>query len=147
MRFAMILAVLAGLAVATQTSFTSSAQRVMGPVMVVAISGLTTGFAALAVMLFIQRPEFTARAVWYSLASGVLGAFIVGAIAYAAGQGGVARALSLVIASQLIFGLVFDAFGIFGAGAELSWPKVLGVILILVGGILVILDPRDFLSS
>lgn len=138
MRYALILAVLAGLAVATQTSFTSAAQRALGPVIVVAISGLTTGFTALAVALFIQRPEFTARAVWYSLASGVLGAFIVGSIAFAAGQGGVARALSLVIASQLLFSLVLDAFGIFGAGAELSLPKVLGVVLILVGGILVV---------
>lgn len=94
MRYAVILAVLAGLAVATQTSFTSAAQRVMGPVMVVAISGLTTGFTALVVALFVQRPEFTTRAVWYTLGSGVLGAFIVGSIAYAAGQGGVARALS-----------------------------------------------------
>ncbi len=143
----MILAVLAGLAVAAQTSLTSASQRVMGPVMMVAISGFATGFTALAVALFLPRPEFTARAIWYTLVSGVLGAFIVGSIAYAAGQGGVARALSLVIASQLIFGLVFDAFGIFGAWAELSWPKVLGVILILVGGTLVILDPRDFLSS
>jgi uncharacterized membrane protein YdcZ (DUF606 family) len=112
--------------------------------MMVAISGFVTGFTALAVALFLPRPEFTARAVWYTLVSGVLGAFIVGSIAYAAGQGGVARALSLVIASQLIFGLVFDAFGLFGTGAELSWPKVLGVTLILVGGVLVILDPRDF---
>ena len=144
MRYAMILAVLAGLAVAAQTSLTSASQRVMGPVMMVAISGFVTGFSALAVALFLPRPEFTARAVWYTLVSGVLGAFIVGSIAYAAGQGGVARALSLVIASQLIFGLVFDAFGLFGTGAELSWPKVLGVTLILVGGVLVILDPRDF---
>src|SRR4028119_179972 len=106
----MILAVLAGLAVAAQTSLTSASQRVMGPVMMVAISGFVTGFTALAVALFLPRPEFTARAVWYTLVSGVLGAFIVGSIAYAAGQGGVARALSLVIASQLIFGLVFDAF-------------------------------------
>ena len=146
MRYAVILAVLAGLAVAAQTSFTSAAQRAIGPVMVVAISGLTTGLTALAVAIFMQRPEFTARAVWYSLASGVLGALIVGSIAYAAGQGGVARALSLVIASQLIFGLVFDAFGIFGAGTELTWPKVLGVVLILVCGVLVILDPRDYLN-
>ena len=48
----------------------------------------------------------------------------------------VARALSLVIASQLIAGLVFDAFGFFGA--EISALKLLGVALILVGGFLVV---------
>lgn len=135
---AIILAVLAGLAVATQTSFTSAAQRMIGPVMVVAISGLTTGVTALVITLFMSKPEFTSRAVGYSLASGVLGAFIVGSIAFSAGQGGIARALSLVIASQLLFGIVFDTLGIFGAGAELNLPKVLGVLLILAGGILVV---------
>ena len=138
MQYALILAVLAGLAVATQTSFTSAAQGVIGPVMVVAISGLTTGVVALVVALFLGRPEFTSRAVEYSLASGVLGAFIVGSIAYAANQGGVARALSLVVASQLLFGLLFDALGLLGAGADLNIYKVLGVLLILAGGVLVV---------
>jgi transporter family-2 protein len=138
LRLAIIVAVLAGLAVATQTSLTSGAQRMIGPVMVVAISGLTTGVTGLAVALFMTKPELTSRAVGYSLASGVLGAFIVGAIAFSAGQGGVARALSLVVAAQLLFGLLFDALGLFGAGSELSLPKVLGVVLILVGGVLVV---------
>jgi uncharacterized membrane protein YdcZ (DUF606 family) len=31
-----------------------------------------------------------------------------------------------------------DALGIFGAGAEFSWPKLLGVLLVLTGGILVV---------
>lgn len=139
MRLAVVLAALAGLAVAAQTSFTAAAQRVIGPVMVVAISGIVTGMVALVVALFMRKPEFTSQAVWYSLASGVLGAFIVGAIAFSAGQGGVARALSLVIASQLLFGLVLDALGLFGAGAQgVSLARAIGVVLILVGGILVV---------
>ncbi|MDQ3912977.1 MAG: DMT family transporter [Actinomycetota bacterium] len=115
MRLAVVLAVLAGLAVATQTSFISAAQRMIGPVMVVAVSGFTTGLVAFTISLLTNRAELTSRAFGYSLASGVLGAFIVGAIAFAAGQGGVARALSLVVASQLLFGLLFDALGLLGA--------------------------------
>ena len=72
------------------------------------------------------------------LASGVLGAVIVGSIAVAAGQAGVARALSLVIAAQLIAGLVLDALGVFGAGADFSVLKALGVVLIIAGGVLVV---------
>ena len=138
MRYAVVIAVLVGLAVATQTSFNAAAQRVLGPAMFIAISGLATGVVGLAITLFTVRPELTSRAVGYSLASGLLGAFILGGIAFVAGQGGVARALSLVIASQLLFGLLLDALGIFGTGAELSLPKVLGVGLILTGGILVV---------
>jgi bacterial/archaeal transporter family-2 protein len=63
---------------------------------------------------------------------------IVGSIAVAAGQAGVARALSLVIAAQLITGLVLDAVGVFGAGADFSIPRALGVALIIAGGALVV---------
>ena len=138
MRSTLILAVLAGVCVAVQTSLTGAAQRTLGPAVLVAISGLTTGGCALLVSLFVARPEFTGRAVGYAVASGVLGAVIVGSIAVAAGQGGVARALSLVIAAQLIAGLLLDAIGVFGAGADFSIPKALGVALIVVGGALVV---------
>ena len=138
MRSAIFLAVLAGACVAVQTSLTGAAQRTLGPTMLVAISGLTTGVTALAVSLFVARPEFTGRAVAYSVVSGFLGAVIVGSIAFAAGQGGVARALSLVIATQLIVGLLLDAVGFLGAGSAISLPKVAGVLLILAGGVLVV---------
>ena len=138
MRSTLILAALAGVCVAVQTSLTGAAQRSLGPAALVAISGLTTGLCALVVSFFVARPEFTGRAVVYALASGVLGAVIVGSIAVAAGQAGVARALSLVIAAQLITGLVLDALGVFGAGADFSIPKALGVALIIAGGALVV---------
>ena len=138
MKSTLILAALAGVCVAVQTSLTGAAQRSLGPAVLVAISGLTTGFCALLVSFFVARPEFTGRAVAYAIASGVLGAVIVGSIAVAAGQAGVARALSLVIAAQLIAGLVLDSFGIFGAGADFSIPRVLGVALIVAGGALVV---------
>ena len=138
MRSTLILAVLAGVCVAVQTSLTGAAQRTLGPAVLVAISGLTTGGCALLVAIFVAKPEFTGRAVGYAVASGVLGAVIVGSIAVAAGQGGVARALSLVIAAQLITGLLRDALGVFGAGADFSLLKALGVVLIVAGGALVV---------
>ena len=138
MRSTLILAVLAGMCVAVQTSLTGAAQRTLGPAALVAISGLTTGFCALLVSFFVTKPEFTGRAVTYAVVSGVLEAVIVGSVAVAAGQAGVARALSLVIGTQLITGLVLDALGIFGAGADFSIPKALGVVLIVVGGALVV---------
>lgn len=138
MRYAVVIAVLVGLSVATQTSFNAAAQRALGPAAFITISGLATGAVGLVITLFTARPELTSRALMHSLASGLLGAFILGGIAFVAGQGGVARALSLVIASQLLFGLLLDALGFFGAGAEISLPKVLGVGLVLAGGILVV---------
>jgi transporter family-2 protein len=138
MRSTLLLAILAGLCVAIQASLTGAAQRTLGPLSLVAISGLTTGLVALPISLVVGRPEFGGRAVAFAVASGLLGAVIVGSISVAVGQAGVARALSLVIATQLIVGLLLDAMGVFGAGADFSIPKALGVVLIIVGGALVV---------
>jgi transporter family-2 protein len=138
MKSTLLLAVFAGACVAVQTSLTGAAQRTLGPLVLVAISGLTTSMFALSISFVVAKPEFTGRAVVYAAASGVLGAVILGSIAVAAGQAGVARALSLVIATQLLVGLVLDAFGVFGAGADFSVLKALGVLLIIAGGALVV---------
>lgn len=133
------LAVLVGVAVAFQATLTSISQRSIGPTALVAISGLSTAVVAAGVYPFLARPEFTTRAVGFAVASGVLGAFILGGIAYSAGQTGVARTLSLVIASQLMVSLILDGIGVFGAdGQSFSLLTVLGVVFILVGGILVV---------
>jgi bacterial/archaeal transporter family-2 protein len=138
MRSTIILAVLAGVCVAVQTNLTGAAQRILGPPVMVAFSGLTTGTLALAVSLVLAKPEFTGRAVGYAVASGILGAVIVGSIAVAAAEGGVARALSLVIATQLLASLLLEALGVFGADASFSVLKALGVTLIVAGGVLVV---------
>lgn len=138
MKAVVLLAVLAGLCVAVQTNLTAVAQRSLGAPALVAISGFCTSLTALAVALTVAKPEFTGRAVGYAVASGILGAVIVGAIAIAASQGGVARALSLVIASQLIFGLVLDALGVFGGAPDVGVLKIVGVALIIAGGVLVV---------
>ena len=57
----------------------------------------------------------------------------------AANRGGLAQTISLVIASQLVFGLAIDRLGVFGPAAqEIGVFKVLGIALILAGGILVV---------
>ncbi|AHY46522.1 hypothetical protein RradSPS_1239 [Rubrobacter radiotolerans] len=136
-----LLAAVAGLSIAVQATVNAAGARTLGIPVLVSISGFATGFTGLAFALFyIQstRPEFTGRAVAYGVASGVLGVVILACVTFAVGQGGVARALSLVIAAQLIAGLVLEALGVFGAGAAISPMKVLGVALILLGGILVV---------
>ncbi len=136
---ALILAVTAGLAIALQVVVNSVGLRDLGLGALICISGATTALAGLALALFAARPEATGRALLCALASGMLGAFIVGSIVLAANRGGLAQTLSLVIASQLVFGLVIDRLGIFGPVAQdVGLLRVAGVLLILVGGILVV---------
>ena len=60
MRSTLILAVLAGVCVAVQTSLTGAAQRTLGPLVLVAISGLTTGVFALLISLVVAKPGLRA---------------------------------------------------------------------------------------
>jgi bacterial/archaeal transporter family-2 protein len=136
---AVVLAVSAGVAIALQVVANAVGLRDLGLGALIGISGATTALAGLAWALFAARPEATGRALLCALASGLLGAFILASIVLAANRGGLAQTLSLVIASQLIFGLTIDRLGVFGPVAQgVGLLKVLGVLLILAGGILVV---------
>jgi bacterial/archaeal transporter family-2 protein len=133
-----MLAAMAGLAIAAQVVVNTLGIRSLGVGGLIGVSGLATAAAGFAMALF-ARPEFTGKAMLYALASGALGAFILGAIVLAAGRAGLAQTLSLVIASQLLAGLLIDRTGLFGpAAADFGLLKVLGVALILAGGVLVV---------
>jgi len=136
---AVFLAVSAGVAIAFQVVVNSIGLRDLGLGGLIGISGATTALAGFAWALFAARPEATGRALVCAAASGVLGAFILGSIVVAANRGGLAQTLSLVIASQLVFGLAIDRLGVFGPVAQgIGALKVLGVALILTGGVLVV---------
>ena len=139
MNSGVVLAVFAGLAIATQVVVNSIGLRDLGMGGLLGVSGFATGLVGLALALSAARPEATGKALLCAVVSGVLGAFILGSIVLAANQGGIARTLSLVIASQLIAGLVIDRSGIFGEVAQgLGLAKIAGIALILAGGILLV---------
>src|SRR5215207_3558109 len=134
---AVVLAVSAGVAIAFQVVVNSVGLRDLGLGALIGISGATTALAGLAWALFALKPEATGRALLCAAASGLLGAFILGSIVLAANRGGLAQTLSLVIASQLVFGPVIDRLGVFGPAAQgIGVLNLLGIALILSGGIL-----------
>lgn len=137
---AVVLAVLAGVAIAVQVTVNAVGLRGFGVGALIGVSALTTSIIGFAIALVIQRPDFTGKAMASSVASGVLGAFILGSVVVASEQGGLARTLSLVLGAQLIAGLIIDRLGLFGSASQLGPVRVLGVALILVGGLLLIRD-------
>ena len=139
MGYVVLLAVSAGMAIALQVTVNAIGLRDLGIGGLIGISGLATAVVGFLVTLFGGGFEYTGKALLCGLVSGVLGAFILGSIVLAAGYGGVARTLSLVIASQLIAGLVVDRLGLLGAASqEIGASKILGIALILIGGVLVV---------
>jgi uncharacterized membrane protein YdcZ (DUF606 family) len=136
---AVILAVSAGVAIAFQVVVNAVGLRDLGLGGLIGVSGATTAFAGLAWALFAAKPEATGRALLCAVASGLLGAFILSTIVLAANRAGLAQTLSLVISSQLVFGLAIDRLGAFGPAAqELGTLKILGIALIVVGSVLVV---------
>ena len=139
MNYVVLLALSAGMAIALQVVVNTIGLRDLGIGGLIGVSGLATAAVGFLATVLTNRPEYTGKALLCALVSGVLGAFILGSIVFAAGYGGVARTLSLVIASQLIAGLVADRTGLLGtAPQEIGTSKILGIALILIGGVLVV---------
>ncbi len=112
---AVVLPVLAGAAIAIQTILNSLGMRFLGLGGLIGFSGLVTsllGFAAAAVLL--ARPEITGRAIVYAVGSGFIGAFVLAAIVLSARLEGLGQTLSLLIASQLLVGLLVLHHGRYG---------------------------------
>ena len=90
MNYVVLLAVSAGIAIALQVTVNAIGLRDLGTGGLIGVSGLATAAVGFLATLFAQRPEYTGKALLCALISGVLGAFILGSIALAAGYGGVA---------------------------------------------------------
>lgn len=135
---ALALAMLAGVAIAVQVVFNGVGLRSLGVGGLIGVSGLATAVIGFVVAALSQRPEITSKALTAAAISGLLGSFILGSIVIAAEQNGLARTLSLVLAAQLLAGLVIDRLGLFGEAGQLGPAKILGVALVLVGGILLV---------
>src|SRR5215210_2028403 len=80
---AVILAVLAGAAIAVQVTFNAVGLRVFGVGTLIGISALTTAVIGFTIALFAQKAEITSKAIGASVVSGVLGSFILGAVVVA----------------------------------------------------------------
>ncbi len=68
---------------------------------------------------------------------GVAGAFVVGTITFAGPRIGALATIALLIAGQLVMGVVIDHFGMFGVERiPLAWTRVAGVVLLAGGALL-----------
>jgi transporter family-2 protein len=86
-------------------------------------------------MLWLGPPQkgwFVAPAFYYM--GGVLVAFYVLSVTWSAPRIGVANAIFFVLVGQIVAAALIDQFGLFGAlKSTLTWPRLLGIALMLVG--------------
>ncbi len=71
---------------------------------------------------------------WYALSGGVLGVVLISAQVFIIPDIGVAAALTLIIAGQLLMATCIDHFGFFEIEAvSVSWERFMGLGLVLLG--------------
>jgi len=107
------------------------------------IVSFVTGLIALVLYAFLTRMPFGnlregLTLPWYYWIGGVLGAVYVYGLIVLTPRLGVALTFGLTVAAQMTFSLVMDHYGWLDVPVSpISWPRVLGVLLIIGGVVLI----------
>ncbi len=131
-----IIVVFAGLGLAIQPPTNAALARAAGSVWLAALVSFTVGTATLLVVWAFDRTPVSALrgAPWWAWLGGLYGAAFVAALAYAAPRLGIAAALSIAIASQLVAALTLDHFGLLQLPQQpVTVTKLAGIVLVLIG--------------
>lgn len=135
---AVTLCVAGGLGGAVQAAVMGRFGERIGTAEAFAFSTLVTAAIGCGLLLVSTRsldayPAGLRSPVWLWSAA-AMSALIVFALTYAAPRIGTASALGIVVAGNLVMAAVIDRFGWFGlAKIPLSWPRVLGIVLLALG--------------
>jgi transporter family-2 protein len=138
---AVVLAALAGLGGAVQAAVMGELGDRVGIVPAVAFSTIVSfvigiGALLLARQSFAPIGDVLREPAWLWL-GGVLSVFIVLAITVGPPRIGTAATIGLVVAGNLVMGVVIDRYGLFGLEQiAITWPRALGIALLAVGAAL-----------
>jgi bacterial/archaeal transporter family-2 protein len=138
-----ILPILAGMAVATQTAINGQLRASIGSPLVAAFISFLVGTIVLAALILITRQEIPALSqvtgiAWYKFLGGFLGAFFITSVIISVQRISVANLLSMVIAGQLITALVYDHFGLIGIKQNpITITRIIGASALILGAYLI----------
>lgn len=139
-----LLPALAGLTITTQAGVNSQLRFAVSNPWIAAFISFLVGTVLLGIIIIATKqpvPSFTElkSIELYKYSGGVLGAFFVTVIIFTVPRIGSANVFALVIAGQFLVALLYDHLGIFGfPQANISWVKLLGVVLLVTGAYLVV---------
>ena len=133
--FIIFIGLAGGLAIGLQSPMASMITQRLGIFESVFIVHLGGAVIALIPMLILGSKMSQWRNVpWYTLGAGFFGLGVIAAISFMIPRIGVAPALIILLAGQLVMGAVLDHFGWLGlAPRPLDAARVLGVAVVLAG--------------
>jgi transporter family-2 protein len=138
---AALLALVAGLGGALQIAVQGRLGDRVGSLEAMATASLIGAVIALGVLLAARQSLAgvgeAAGAPKWMLLGGVMSALIILAITVAGPRIGIVATSAVLIAAQFSLAAIIDKFGWFGVDQiALSWPRVLGIVLLFVGAAL-----------
>jgi transporter family-2 protein len=139
-----VLGILSGAFIAIQAPINSQLARGLGlPVAAAAFSFLSGAIVLGIATLLVTRTQgitldWKAPAPWLFVAGGLLGGSYVTISTILIPRIGAAALMALIVAGQLLAGMLLDRFGFLGmAVREISLGRVAGAILLMAGAVLI----------
>jgi transporter family-2 protein len=136
------LALIAGLAGSVQVAVMGRFGERIGSFEAIAASVLFSALIAAMVLLATRQSlagfgDAFRSPWWYWVGGGGMGVVVVLTITVVTPRLGAAATIGLLIAGQLTMGVLIDRYGWFGVEqVPLSWPRLLGVLLLAIGALL-----------
>jgi transporter family-2 protein len=133
-----LLALVVGAGLTVQVGMNATVSRAIGSTLLASIVNFVVGLAALcalALMTAARPPTGSLATVpgWAWL-GGLFGAAYVAASTMLAPRVGATALLALLVAGQLVSGLLMDHYGVLGFPEHpVSWQRIAGVLLLLAG--------------
>ena len=140
-----LLALLAGVALATQTGVNAQLRSVVGnPVLATLISFLVGTFVLLVYLLVFERGSFSSvgnlRGMSaYKWTGGIIGAVYVCSVIILAPKIGPANLLALIVGGQILFAMFLDHYGLLGfIQHTFNYYRLAGACLLILGVMLIV---------
>ena len=138
------IALLAGAAIAVQVGVNNGLKAKLDQPLVAAITSFATGTLVLMLAWFASRSDWPSATQWragpwWAWLGGSLGSvYLLLTISFSP-RLGAAGWLGVVVTGQILTSILLDHFGLLGFEQHsLSWPRVGGVLLLLVGAAVVL---------
>ncbi|GFN22957.1 DMT family transporter [Thermanaeromonas sp. C210] len=137
MFLALIIALVAGVAMAVQGSLNAALAKITGLLQATLVVHLTATIATALLLLWPLSPGSLGKITqtpWYLLLGGLIGVLITYGVMASISRAGAALATTAIIVGQVTMALIIDHLGLFGLNKiPFTWWKALGLVLLAAG--------------